>query len=166
MSDVKTIKGLPYIQGGTLYQEQILVSPQVMSTSQTIALISDIWADLIDGPSQCKTNGKGYFYWEVEVTDSENDDVELTIKFECPKPYGEELFERLKSSETEYGKYWANKLKTATENYEYKAAIQKKEIVFPGTQYVDPNTGDLVNVEETRVSNTDIGDITNLISMF
>jgi hypothetical protein len=52
------------------------------------------------------------------------------------------------------------------ENYEYEAAIQKKEIVFPGTQYVDFNTGELVEVAETKISNTDIGDITNLISMF
>ena len=165
MSESKTIKGQPYILGNILYQEQILVSPGVVSTSQTIALIEDIWTDLIDGPGTFKTNGKGYFYWEVQMTDPENDDAEVTIKFECPKP-GPLEFPKLKDSETEYGIYWADKLKTATENYEYHSTIQKKEIVFPGTQYVDPNTGELVEVAETRIDNTDIGDITNLISLF
>ena len=86
MADTKTIKGQPYLQGKTLYQEQILMSPGVVSTSQTIVLIADIWKDLIEGPTTAKTNNKGYFYWEVTMTDPENDDVELTIKFECPRP--------------------------------------------------------------------------------
>ena len=165
MSDSKTIKGQPYILKDTLYQEQILMSPGVVSTSQTIALINNIWEDLITGPSTAKTNGRGYFFWEVQMTDPENDDVELTIKFECPKPTPI-VFDRLKNSDTDYGKYWAERLKTAIDNYEYEAAIQQKEIVFPGTQYVDSNTGELVEVEETRIANTDIGDITNLISLF
>lgn len=165
MSDSKTIKGQPYLLGKTLYQEQILLSPGIASTSQTIALINDIWEDLITGPGTFKTNGRGYFYWEVQMTDMENDEAEVTIKFECPRPIPIE-YSKLEESDTEYGKYWAEKLKTAVDNYEYEAAIQQKEIVFPGTQYVDSNTGELINVEETRVANTDVGDITNLLSLF
>ena len=57
-------------------------------------------------------------------------------------------------------------MKEAVSNYETRAAIQKKEIIFPGTEYVDPGTGELVKVSETRVKNTDVSDITNLLNLF
>lgn len=164
MSESKVLKGQAYIMGSTLYQEQILVTPGAVSETQTEVLIEDIWEDLIDGPGTSKNNGSGYFYWEVEQTDTMDDNITLTIKFECPRPIYN-VYDRLKESTTDYGKYWAEKLKTATENYEYKAAIQKKEIIFPGTSYID-QTGNVVEIEEQRVENTDLGDITNLLSMF
>ena len=164
MSESRIIKAQPYLLGNTLYQDQILVTT-TGTTQNTIALIEDIWTDLITGPSTAKTNGKGYFYWEVQMTDIEDDTVQQTIKFECPRPY-EEVFEDLENSDTEYGKYWADKMKTAIENYEYKIAIQKKEIVFEGSNYVDYNTGDVVEVEKTKVTNNDLADVQNLLSLF
>jgi hypothetical protein len=107
------------------------------------------------------------FYWEYEMTDTENEDSVIKVKMECPQPK-EGLFEEPYDPETvegDYAKYWVKKLKESTENYEYKAAIQKKEIVFPGTRYVNQE-GEVVEVEESRISNNDIGDITNLLGLF
>lgn len=165
--DSKTIKGEVWIQGSSLVQEQILLVPGSASSTNVISLIDDIWADLETGGGTYKTNGKGYFWWEVKMTDTETEDSEVTVKFECPKPK-EGLFSEPydpDKADGEYAKYWVGRLKTATENYEYKAAIQKKEVVFPGTSYVNQN-GELVEVKETKVGNSDIGDITNLLNMF
>ena len=87
------------------------------------------------------------------------------IKFECPRPY-EEVLDDLEASETDYGKFWAERMKVAVENYEYKAAIQRKEIIFEGSSYVDYNTGDVVEVEQTKVTNNDLADVQNLLSLF
>lgn len=167
MSESKTLKGQAWIQGDSLVQEQILLVPGKISTINIVSLIPNIWEDLTSDSGEYKTNGKGYFYWEYKMTDTTNDDVEVTIKFECPKPkYG--IFKEPYDPEQvsgEYSKFWVNKLKIASENYEYKSAIQKKEIVFPGTGYVDQN-GEYIKVEELRVNNSDIGDITNLLNIF
>lgn len=166
MDQSKTIKGDVWIQGASLVQEQILVVPGKDSYTNTIILIDDIWKDL-SGEGTYKTNGKGYFYWEYKMTDTENDDVEVTLKFECPRPK-EGLFKEPYNPDDvtgDYAKYWVGKLKTAQNNFENKAAIQKKEIVFPGSNYVNQN-GEFIQVEETKVSNTDLGDITNLLNLF
>lgn len=164
MADTKTIKGLPFLIGNTIYQEQILFVGNQNSTN-TVVLIEDIWEDLITGPSTAKTNGKGYFYWEFDITNPEDDTLTTKIKLECPRPY-EEVYEDLDSGNTEYAEYWAEKMKAAKENYEYKAAVQKKEIVFEGSQYVDYNTGEVVHVDKTKVTNNDLADVQNLLSLF
>lgn len=162
----KTIKGAAWIQGDSLIQEQLLVVPGKDVITNTVVLVKDIWKDLTTEGTYKVANGK-YFYWEYKATSHEDDDVELTLKFECPKPK-EGLFKEPydpEQVEGGYAKYWVAKLKEAQENYEYKAAIQKKEIVFPGTGYVGQD-GNYVKVDEIRVKNDDLGDITNLLGYF
>lgn len=167
MSKSRIIKGQAFIIGDALVQEQILITPGNTSTSNTVELIKNIWEDLKTDGTYKSNKKKNYFFWEYKMTDTENENSEVTIKFECPQPK-EGLFEEPYDPDTvegDYAKYWVKKLKTSTENYEYKAAIQKKEIVFPGTRYVNQE-GEVVEVKESRISNTDIGDITNLLGLF
>lgn len=181
MSDTKTINGQAWILNtvlnkgteeetvkSSLVQDQILVVAGVGSFSNTVVLIDDIWEDLTSASGQYQTNGNGYFYWEYQQTTIDDDDVEVTVKLECPKPK-EGLFTAPydpDSVEGEYAKYWVAKIKLATDNYEYKMAIQKKEIIFPGSKYRDEVTGDLITEEEIRVQNTDLGDIENLLNLY
>lgn len=167
MSKSKIIKGQAFIIENALVQEQILLTPGQASTTNIVELIKNIWDDLKTGGTYKSNKKKNYFYWEYEMTDTENEDSVIKVKMECPQPK-EGLFEEPYDPETvegDYAKYWVKKLKESTENYEYKAAIQKKEIVFPGTRYVNQE-GEVVEVEESRISNTDIGDITNLLGLF
>lgn len=168
MDEVKTIKGQAWIYGNSLVQDQIMVIPGVDSVSNVVCLIEDIWEDLTSATGTYKTNGKGYFYWEYKQTFLENPDLEVTVFYECPMPK-EGLFEEPydpESAASEYSKYWLGKFKTAAENYEEKYAIQKKVIVFPGTEYMEGNTGTYHKVEETVVKNNDLGDIENLLNLY
>lgn len=167
MSKSKIIKGQAFIIENALVQEQILLTPGQASTTNIVELIKNIWDDLKTKGTYKSNKKKNYFYWEYEMTDTENEDSVIKVKMECPQPK-EGLFEEPYDPETvegDYAKYWVKKLKESTENYEYKAAIQKKEIVFPGTRYVNQE-GEVVEVEGTKISNTDIGDITNLLGLF
>lgn len=173
MSESKTIKGQVWIQHisdyprkDSLVQEQLLVIPKQDITTNTVTLIENIWDDL-KSEGTYKWNGKKYFYWEYKMTYTENEDVEVAVKFECPRPYND-FFSEEDTEETvigDYAKYWIKRYKTAEENFEYKESIQKKDIIFPPTQYVNSN-GELVEVDEIKVSNNDIGDITNLLNLF
>lgn len=167
MSKSKIIKGQAFIIENALVQEQILLTPGQASTTNVVELIKNIWDDLKTEGTYKSNKKKNYFYWEYEMTDTENEDSVIKVKMECPQPK-EGLFEEPYDPETvegDYAKYWVKKLKESTENYEYKAAIQKKEIVFPGTRYVNQE-GEVVEVEGIKISNTDIGDITNLLGLF
>ena len=165
--DSKIIKGQAWIQGDSLVQEQILIVPNSAATRNVVVLIDNIWEDLTSDEGTYKYNGKNYFYWEYKMTDTEDDDSEITIKFECPRPKSGLFTEPYDPEKVngKYSKYWVSKLEQATNNFEYKAAIQKKEIVFPGTSYVNQE-GELVKVEETRICNNDLGDISNLLGFF
>ena len=95
MSESKTIKGQVWIQHisdyprkDSLVQEQLLVIPKQDITTNTVTLIENIWDDL-KSDGTYKWNGKKYFYWEYKMTDTENEDVEVTVKFECPRPYND-----------------------------------------------------------------------------
>ena len=101
------------------------------------------------------------------MTDTEDDNVEIVVKFECPKPK-EGLFKEPynpKEQIGEYAKYWVTRLKTTVDNYELKSTVQRKEVIFPGTTYVD-SKGEVVELEDTKFSNNDLGDITNLLNIF
>ena len=181
MGESKTIKGQAWINNvvthdehgneiikSSLVQDQILVVPGVDSFSNTVCLVDDIWEDLTSASGQYKTNGKGYFYWEYQQTLMDDPDLEVTIKYECPRPK-EGLFEEPydpESVEGDYAKYWVEKFKIATENYEYKIAIQKKEVIFPRHEYLDWETGKFKEVDEIRVKNNDLGDIENLLNLY
>ena len=166
MSESRIVKGQAWIQGDKLVQEQILITPGSVSSTNVVALIENIWEDLI-GTGTYKTNGRGYFYWEYKMTDTEDDNVEMVVKFECPKPKEglfQEPYDPSKCSR-EYSKYWVGRLKTAVDNFELKSTVQRKEVIFPGTTYVD-SKGDVVELEDTKFSNNDLGDITNLLNIF
>lgn len=166
MSESRIVKGQAWIQGDKLVQEQILITPGSVSLTNVVALIENIWEDLI-GTGTYKTNGRGYFYWEYKMTDTEDDNVEMVVKFECPKPKEglfQEPYDPSKCS-GEYSKYWVGRLKTAVDNFELKSTVQRKEVIFPGTTYVD-SKGDVVELEDTKFSNNDLGDITNLLNIF
>ena len=166
MSESRIVKGQAWIQGDKLVQEQILITPGSVSSTNVVALIENIWEDLI-GTGTYKTNGRGYFYWEYKMTDTEDDNVEMVVKFECPKPKEglfQEPYDTSKCS-GEYSKYWVGRLKTAVDNFELKSTVQRKEVIFPGTTYVD-SKGDVVELEDTKFSNNDLGDITNLLNIF
>lgn len=164
----KIIKGQAWISGDSLVQDQILLTSDGKSSENTVTLIANIWDDLTKASgNEYKTNGKGYFFWEVEMTSMEDDDTIVTINIECPKPKPG-LFQEPydpESVDSSYAKYWVAKMKTAQENYENEYAIQRKEVVFKGTTYQDQEGQD-VTLPDYTFNNTDIGDITNLLSLF
>lgn len=168
MNETKLIKGQAWISGNSLVQDQIMVVPGVDSFSNTICLIQDIWADLTSSSGQYKTNQKkDYFYWEIKQTTLDNPDVEITVNFECPRPK-EGLFEPPYDPDEvqgDYAKYWVNKLKLAEENAS-KATIQKKEIIFPETEYLSFTDGEFKHIEEKEVRNDDLGPIDNLLNLY
>lgn len=168
MADFKTIKGQAWIDGKSLVQEQIMIIPGRSAVTNTIVLVQDIWEDLTSASGTYKSNEKkNYFYWEYKVTDSENDEVELDIKFECPRPKAGIFKEPYDpdSVEGDYAKYWVSKMKEASENYEKSYAIQRKEILLKGTEYMDTD-GNYVTIDDSVESNTNLGDIMNLLNLF
>lgn len=181
MASEKTIKGQAWINteknsDGTtkcsLVQDQVVIISGQGSYSKTEILVDDIVKDLTSANGKYKTNDRGYFYWEYKMTDSENDDVELTLKFDCPRPFDnmfikEDTGEVIPISEAEgaYAEYWVPRLHTAFENYEKQIAIQRKEITFAGTTYMDQK-GNQVKVDDITVKNNDVSDITNLLNIF
>lgn len=181
MSDTntKTILGQAWIfhNNGTdsLVQDQILVTTKGMSEN-TVVLIPNIWNDLTDEEPSAqyhyKTNKKGYFYWEVEMTSMEDDDIKVKVNIECPKPKPglfQEPYDPDSYNNDTYSKYWVAKMKTAKENYENEYAIQRKEVVFKGfdTDTYQDQTGEYLNdYNDYTFNNSDLGDITNLLSLF
>lgn len=171
-----------------LIQEKITMKAGKDCGTTTVTLIDNIWDNVfLGGTLPVKTNGKGYFYWEYKMTDTASDSNDLiTIKYECPKPTYEiaRLYVGkptksgadiknpatpftwdITKAKTEYAKYWTNKFIEAENNYNYHAAIQKKEITFAGSICIDKN-GNINKVESKTLVNNDLGDITNLLSMF
>jgi len=161
--DYKLIKGQAWVSNGKLMQDQIAIFPGGKSTSNVVVLIDDIWADLLSTGTY-KTNGKGYFYWEVEQTSIDDDNVNVTVYIECPKPR-EEDFANLSTASGEWAEYWLNRYNTAMENAEKYLTIQKKELVFPGSRYLN-QYGETVTIEDSKETNNELGSIANLLSMF
>ena len=164
----KIIKGQAWVSGYSLVQDQILLTENGKSSENTVVLIANIWDDLTKASgNEYKTNNKGYFFWEVEMTSMENDDIIVKVNIECPKPK-QGLFQEPydpDSVDSSYAKYWVGKMKTAQENYENEYAIQRKEVVFDGCTYLDQE-GQEVELPDYTFNNSDIGDITNLLSLF
>lgn len=172
MSKTKLIKGQAWIQGDSLVQEQLLLSPGMPVSENVVSLIDNIWENLTSEAGSStygyKTNGKKYFYWEVKMTDTTDDSIEVTVKIECPKPK-EGLFTSPYDPDKvtgEYAKFWVEKMRIAEKNNEENFAIQKKVITFPGSKYVDYSTGEIYETEEIKITNNDLGDISNLLGMF
>ena len=178
MSDNNVIKGQAWISGNKLLQDQIIDINGVL-TENTVVLIPDIWENLFKGGGNgfdVKSNKKGYFYWEVEVTPVDNDNIGLLNEkmfIECPSPR-EDQFDKLNEVQVSEGedvsenwaKYWKKRFDTTMENAEKKMTIQRKEVVFPGSSYIDPN-GELKEIEEQHVQvDHELGSIANLLMMF
>lgn len=186
----KTIKGQPYILGDSLVQDQTKITSKGKAIDIPAAvIIEDIWENLKNntpytydnGSKSYKTNSKkDYFYWEVKQTSIESDDIEVTINFECPKPK-EGLYDDLLANDTDpsdnsvtskgdYTAYWYNKIYTARKNYQNEMTIQKKEVTFEPVTMTDYSTENFGEVREVvpgyTIKNDDLGDISNLLSLF
>jgi hypothetical protein len=166
--DSKVIKGQAMIVGDSLVQTQTLILPNGTVAENEVKIIPNIWEDLTSTEGTFKWNAKKtFFYWEYDQTDSEDDTNEVKVIIECPKPKKgmyEEPYE-IQNNSSEWEKFWLNKFKTAQKNYEEAYAIQKKEIIFPESQYVNQE-GEQVVVNKKIVENDDLGDISNLLSIF
>ena len=169
----KTIYGQAWVQGDSLVQEQLLVSsdPKIPVTENVISLIDNIWDNLTTDKESStygyKTNGKKYFYWEVDMTDVGDDTLIHKVKIECPKPKPglfEEPYDPDKVS-GDYAIYWVGKLKTADENNKASFAVQQKSVTFPSMTYYN-HKEENVELPEIKVENNDLGDITNLLGLF
>ena len=173
MGETKLIKGQAWIQGNSLVQEQLLIIPGSTAIAENVViLIEDIWDNLTKeaGNSEYgyKTNGKKYFYWEIKQTSIDDDSIEVTVKIECPAPK-EGLFEEpydTSKVEGAYAKYWIEKFRIADENNKSSFAIQRKSVTFPGSTFVNYQTGEIYKTEDIKVENNDLGDISNLLGMF
>lgn len=182
----KTIKGQPYILGDSLVQDLTKITSRGKAIDiPADVIIENIWENLKNntgsGPTAYKTNSKkDYFYWEVKQTSIESDDIEVTINFECPKPK-EGLFDDLWESDTDpenedvlsmgdYTAYWYKKVYTARTNYQNEMTIQKKEVTFEPVTMTDYSTENFGEVREVvpgyTIKNDDLGDISNLLSLF
>lgn len=175
MEENKTIFGQAWIFGNSLVQDQIFVTTNGMSEG-TAVLISNIWEDLTseEGSHQYKTNKKGYFYWEVEMTSMDDDSITVKVNIECPKP--DITLEEFRDPEPDsewtaseiaenYKKYWIVKLAKIKKDAENEYAIQRKEVIFKGNTYQD-QTGQDIEKPDYTFNNSDIGDITNLLNLF
>jgi len=167
----KVCYGQPYILKDQLIQDTVTFSEGGQVYNGTNVVIENIWEDLMADSHQYKKSGKKYFYWEVSVTNDE--DELITIKFECPNPIpglfdSTGLVEELNPDDYagEYPKYWAEKINEAKQNYEDKMAIQKKEIVFAENTTVNYEDGSIVVNEKYSVKNNDLGFIEKLLSIF
>ena len=135
----------------------------------TVVLVEDVMKDLKDPNGKCKSNQKkNYFYYEYTRTNLDGEN--MTVQIEAPHPefndFGSYPPYDLSQAKSDWAKYWMAKLQTTYNNFNEISSIQPKEIIFHGSEYVDPATGEVVKVEETRVVNNDLGDITSLLSMY
>ena len=152
--------GQPWIDGNKLVQEVITFTTGSDTKTEIEVLISDIWDNL-------KNN---FFFWKVKQTPVDGTSSNFYIAFPCPEPKDgvfEEPYDPTEWDEVSspYAFYWVTKMKEATENYEKSAAIQRKEVTFPGTSYVGQD-GDTVVIDDYKFTNIDLGDISNLLRLF
>lgn len=164
MTTTKTIYGQAYINGNSLVQDVVFFINDTQSES-TVEIIKDIWEDLKSPSGTFKTDGKGYWYWEVEVSDMEDTDRKIKVKIDCPKPdpslFDYDFTEAIEDSD--WTKYWKNKMKGVKENlYNSTNGLQQKEVNLPGTKYIDQN-GNTVELKEIKYTRDDLGDIQNLL---
>lgn len=177
MADTTTILGQAWIYGNSLVQDQILITSDGKSSENTVPIIENIWEDLtsLSDSHEYKTNKKGYFFWEVNMTSLEDDHETVKVNIECPKPDIDtiNLFKNPEPNENwtpeeiseNYAKYWITKLAKIIKDAENEYTIQRKEVVFKGTEYLDQE-GNTVEIPDYTFKNSDIGDITNLLSLF
>lgn len=161
----KVIYGQAWIFEDKLVQDITRFSEDGTCTTGLETIIDNIWDDLLSDGGQWKSNGKGYFYWEVDQTSMENDDVTVKVMIPCPQPkFG--LFEEPLDPEegSEYAQMWKKRIQTRRENAEKETTIQRKEIYLQGFSFIDEN-GNTVTYPEMTVNNTPDGDIASLLNI-
>lgn len=164
MAKAITIYGQAFLSEDALVQDQILITDRTQSEN-TVVIIPNIWEDLKSTTGNWKVGKSGYFYWEVEMTDTENIEKKVKVKISCPKPDPSLFDYNFESStgDSDWTKYWKEKMKEVENNpYNSVNGIQPKEITLPGTKYIDQN-GKTVEVEETKITRDNLGDIQNLL---
>ena len=164
MATTKTIYGQAFISGDSLVQDVVFFVNDTQSES-TVEVVKNIWEDLTSLTGKYKTNKKGFFYWEGEMTDIEDTDKKIKVKVECPKPdpkfFDYDFTE--KPDDSDWTKYWKNKMKSVQDViYNSTNGLQQKEVNLPGTKYIDQN-GNIVELKEVEYNRTDLGDIQNLL---
>ena len=131
----------------------------------------------VKGYFQSPSNPK-FFYWKIRQTPVDGTGSDFYLTYPCPEPgldvsvYPPVPIFNPPYDPSDYDEnaepwayYWVGKLKEAADNYEKYAAIQRKEVLFPGTSYVG-QSGDTVIVPDTTFINNDLGDISNLLRLF
>lgn len=196
MAEPKIIRGQAWISGNSLIQDIITITENgssAISTESTETIVENIWTDLtnLTDEHNYETNNKGYFYWKVNMTSLDNDDETVEVYVECPRPdvnidpfRNPEPDENWTPEETasNYAKYWITKLAKIMKQAENEYAIQRKEVIFHGGSYLKqdqlpdgasvdnyPGEGNgswNVEIPDYTFNNSDIGDITNLLSLF
>ena len=165
----KILYGNIWISGGkSLVQDIIVVLPTGQMLDNTIILIEDIWEDLLSESGKSKNNGKNYFYWIVSVTDTGNDDLSHEICYQTPEPNlitNPELRDKIIKGNSDWAKYWKNRIETVEKNYEEKYAIQRKSVTLQGSQWIDQE-GNVKVIETSTHQNNSLGDIENLLGIF
>lgn len=156
-SITKTIYGQPWMIGDDIVQEQISFLNDGTSSTSVVKVVDNVWNDLLKG-TNIKTNGKGFFYWDITVTSLEGENI--TIKFECPKPK-DGMWDDLAAGTTEWAKYWDTKYaEVKSRNYK----IQRDEWTLPGTKRINFTTGKQETTEDVTYQNPDLGDLQNLLN--
>ena len=162
--ETKTIYGQAFISGNSLVQDVVFFVNDTQSES-TVEIINNIWEDLKSASGKYKTNKKGYWYWEVDMTDLEDPDKTVKVKVDCPKPdpsFFDYNFEE-DPGDSDWVKFWKGKMKSIQNNiFNSTNGLQQKEVNLPGTKYIDQN-GDTVEIKETKIIRSDLGDIQNLL---
>lgn len=173
----KTIKGQAAIISDALVQDQILLytldGKTIKSTQGMVTLIPNIWDDLKSKTGEVKTNGRGYWYWEVSITDTSGERSDITVFFECPAPEVEMFLTEdgknydftEKEADSDWTKYWKKRMKLATDSlFNSENAVINKEAVLKGANYVD-QTGSTVVLPDMEVTKSDgLSDISNLLN--
>ena len=168
-AQTKSIYGQAYIMGESLVQDIIFLVTNGKTTSRsenTVIVIENIWEDLLSSSGKAKEGRPGYWYWEVDMTDIEDPDTTVKMKINCPKP-GPEVFDynyEPSENDSEWAAYWKEKMLEAINSpYNSTNAITPAEVTLPGTKYVDQN-GDLITLNEVKVSRDGLSDVQNLMA--
>lgn len=165
----KTVYGQAYIYNDSLIQETITFTEGQSDCINGInVIVENIWTDLMSASGQYRFNGaKNYFFWPYTMTSVEDDDVTVTVNYNCPQPKEGLLTPDMADNSVsgEWAKYWLAKIKEANTNAENALAIQRKEITFPGSSYIGQD-GEVTTIDDYVFRNNDLGDITNLLNLF
>ena len=175
----RTVKGQPgYLDLDdtiALVQDQILIYSidgyGVNQSQNTIIIYPDVWKELMKKGGDVKTKDNKYWYFEIDMTDTELE-KDIKVKVEAAKPNIDLFYSKekndydldIKDSDSDWTKYWKNLMKKSLESpYNSTNGLQSKEIVIPGTRYVNQD-GEIVEVEGTTIIRNDLGDISNLLN--